>query len=110
MATVHCDVCLESFGQSAEAMDDTVLGSQGWACHCRMLKDHCVIDDDLLSGVSDDFVASVVFKRRANVKSGAASEVPRTSGGPLYMRDDSAAWWSHGGGIEVVDTVEVLPC
>ena len=91
-------------------MDDTVLGSQGWACHSRMLKDHSVIDDNFLSGVSDDFVASVVFKRRANVKSGAASEVPQTLGGPLYMRDDLAAWWSHGGGIEVVDTVEVLPC
>ena len=110
MATVHCDVCLESFGQSAEAMDDTVLGSQGWAYHCWMLEDHCVIDDDLLSGVSDDFVASVVLKQRANVKSGAASEVPRALGGPLYMQDDSAARWPHGGGIEVVDTIEVLPC
>ncbi len=75
-----------------------------------MVKDHCVIDNVLLCGVSDYFVASVVFKQRADVKSGAASEVPRASGGPLYMRDDLAARWPHGGGIEVVDPVEVLLC
>ncbi len=75
-----------------------------------MLKDLCVIDGDLLSGVYDDFVASVMFKQRADVKSGAASEIPRALGGPLYMQDDLAAWWSHGGGVKVVDTVEVLPC
>ncbi len=109
METVHCDICLESFGQSAEAVDDTILGRQGWACHCWMLEDHCVIDGNMLSGVYDDFVASVMFKRGADVKSGATSEIPRASGGPLYMRDDSAAWWPHGGGIKVVDTLEVLP-
>ena len=109
MAAVHCDVCLDSFGQSAEAVDDTVLRRQGWACHFWMLEDHCVIDGDMLSGVYDDFVALVMFKRRADVKSGAASEIPQASGGPLYMQDDLAAWWPHWGGIKVLETVEVLP-
>ena len=68
-----------------------------------MLEDHCVIVGDMLSGVYDDFFA-------VDVKSGAASEIPRASGGPLYMQDDLAAWWPHGGGIKVVETVEVLPC
>ena len=75
-----------------------------------MLEDDCVIDGNMLSGVYDDFVASVMFKGRADVKSGAASEILQASGGPLYMGDDLAAWWPHGGGIKVVETVEVLPC
>ncbi len=110
MAAVRCDVCLDSFGQSAEAVDDTVLGRQSWACHCWVLEDNCVIDSNMLSGVYDDFLALIMFKQWADIKSGAASEVPQASGGPLYMRDDSAAWWSHGGCIKVVETVEVLPC
>ena len=110
MAAVHCDVCLDSFGQGAEAVDDMVLGSQSWACHCWMLEDNCVIDGNMLSGVSDDFVALVMFKRWADVKSSASSEIPQASGRPLYMQDDLEARWPHGGGIEFVDTIEVLPC
>ena len=74
-----------------------------------MLEDNCVIDGDMLSGVYDDFVALVMFKQRADTKSGA-SEIPRASGGPLYMQDNLAALWPHGGGIKVVETIEVLPC
>jgi len=62
MAAVHCDVSLDSFGQSAEAVDDAVFGCQGWACHCWMLNDNCVIDYYMLSGVLDDFVASVMVQ------------------------------------------------
>ena len=77
MAVVRCDVSLDSFGQSAEAVNDTVFGRQSWACHCWMLEGDCVIDNDMLGGVLDDFVASVMLKRWAYVKSGAASEILR---------------------------------
>ena len=76
MAAVPCDVCLDSFGKRAEAVDDAVFRRQCWACHCWVLEDNRVVDCDLLRGVSDHPVASVVFERRANVESGAASEVP----------------------------------
>ena len=110
MAAVYCDVCLDSFGKSAEAVDDTVLGRQGWASQCWVLEDNRVVDDYLLRGVFDDFVASVVFERRASIESGAASEIPRASGGPPHMRDDLAAWWPHRGGVKAVEPFEVLPC
>ncbi len=76
MEAFPCDVCLDSFGKRAEAVDDTVLGCQRRACHCWVLEDNRVVDCDLLRGVSDHPVASVVFEQRANVESGAASEVP----------------------------------
>ncbi len=85
MAAVRCDVCLDSFGQRAEAVDDTVLRRQSWACHCWMLEDNCVIDGNMLSGVLDDFVASVMVKQRSYVESGAATEIPRASGSPSMM-------------------------
>ena len=110
MAAVPCDVCLDSFGKRAEAVDDAVLGRQRWACHCWVLEDNRVVDGYLLRGVFDHPVASVVFERRADVESGTASEIPRASGGPPIMQDDSAAWWPHRGGVEVVEPVEMLPC
>ena len=110
MAAVRCDVSPDSFGQSAEAVDDTVFGRQSWACHCWMLEDNCVIDGDMLGGVLNDLVASVMFKRWAYVESGAASEIPQALVGPLYVRDDLAAWWPHGGGIKVVETIDLPPC
>ncbi len=105
MAAVPCDVCLDSFGKRAEAVDDAVFRRQCWACHCWVLEDNRVVDCDLLRGVSDHPVALVVFEQRANVESGAASEVPRASGGPPMMRDDSAARWPQRGGVEVEDPV-----
>jgi hypothetical protein len=104
MAAVLCEVCLDSFGKSAEAVDDTVLGRQGWASQCWVLEDNCVVDGYFLRGVFDDFVALVVFEQRAYVESGAASEIPRALGGPPIMRDDLAAWWPHWGGVEVVES------
>ena len=105
MAAVPCEICLDGFGKSAEAVDDTVLGRQGWASQCWVLEDNRVVDGYLLRGVFDDFVALVVFERRADVESGAASEIPRALGGPLHMQDDSAAWWPHRGGVEVVESI-----
>ena len=85
MCAVRCDISPDGFGQSAEAVDDTVFGRQNWACHCWMLEDDCVVDDEMLGGVLNDFVASVMLERRAYVESDAAAEIPRASGGPLYM-------------------------
>ena len=85
MCGVQCDVSLDGFGQGAEAVDDTVFGRQNWACHCWMLEDDCVVDDDMLGGVLNDFVASVMLKQWAYVESDAAAEIPRASGGPLCM-------------------------
>jgi hypothetical protein len=50
-----------------------------------MLEDDCVIDGDMLGGVFNDFVASVMLQGGSYVESGAAAEIPQASGGSLYM-------------------------
>jgi hypothetical protein len=50
-----------------------------------MLEDDCVIDGNMLGGVLNDFVASVMLKGRSNVESNAAAEIPQVLGGTLYM-------------------------
>ena len=85
MRAVRCDVLTDSFGQSAEAVDDTVFRREDWASQCWMLKDNCVVDNDMLGGVLDHFVALVMVKRRSYVESTAAAEIPRASGGPPMM-------------------------
>ena len=50
-----------------------------------MLKDNCVVDGDLLGGVLDHFVASVMVKQGSYVESGAAAEIPQALGGPSLM-------------------------
>ena len=45
---VRCDVLTDSFGQSAEAVDDTVFRREDWASQCWMLKDNCVVDGNML--------------------------------------------------------------
>ena len=82
---VRCDVSPDGFGQRAEAVDDAVFRRQTWARHCWMLEDDCVIDGDMLGGVFNDFVASVMLQGGSYVESGAAAEIPRASGGSLYM-------------------------
>ena len=66
-------------------MNDAVFGRKNWARHCWMLEDDCVIDDNMLGGVLNDFVASVMLKGGSYVESDAAAEIPRASGGPLCM-------------------------
>ena len=85
MRALRCDVLTDSFGQSTEAVDDTVFRREDWASQCRMLKDNCVVDGNLLGGVLDHFVASVMVKRQSYVESGAAAEIPQASGGPPMM-------------------------
>ena len=85
MTAVRCDVSLDSFGQSAEAVDDAVFGCQSWACHCWILEDDCVIDNDMLGGVLNEFVALVMLQQRAYIESDATAEIPQASCGPLYM-------------------------
>ena len=85
MRAVRCDVLTDSFGQSAEAVDDLVFRREDWARQCWMLKDNCVVDDNMLGGVLDHFVASVMVKQRSYVESGAATEIPQASGGPPIM-------------------------
>ena len=85
MCAVRCDVSPDGFGQSVEAVDDTVFGRQNWACHCWMLEDDCVGDNDMLGGVLNYFVALVMLKQRAYVESNAAAEIPQALGGPLCM-------------------------
>ncbi len=85
MRAVQCDVLTDSFGQSAEAVDDTVFRHEDWASQCWMLKDNCVVDGIMLGGFLDHFVASVMVKRRSYVESGAAAEIPQASDGPPMM-------------------------
>ena len=66
-------------------MDDTVFGRQNWACHCWMLEDDCVVGDNMLGGVLNDFVTSVVLEGRSYVESDALAEIPQASGGTLNM-------------------------
>ena len=58
---VRCDVRPDGFGQSVEAVDDTVFGRQNWACLCWMLENDCVVDNDMLGGVFNNFVALVML-------------------------------------------------
>ena len=85
MRAVQCDVLMDSFGQSVEAVDDLVFRREDWASQCWMLKDDCVVDNDMLGGVLDHFVALVMVKGRSYVESAAAAEIPQASGGPLMM-------------------------
>ncbi len=85
MCAARCDVSPDGFCQQAEAVDDAVFGCQSWARHCWVLEDDCVIDGDMLGGVLNDFVASVMLKGRSYVESYAATETPLASGGTLYM-------------------------
>ena len=85
MCAVLCDVSLDGFCQSAEAVDDTVFGCQDWAFHCWMLEDNCVVDDNMLGGVLNYLVSLVMLEQRADVESVATAEIPRASGGPLCM-------------------------
>ena len=66
-------------------MDDAVLGKQYWACHCWMLEYDCVGDKDMLGGVFEDFVASIMLERRAYVESDNAAEISRALGGPICV-------------------------
>ena len=50
-----------------------------------MLKDDCVVDNNMLGGVLDHFVALVMVKQGSYVESGAAAEIPRALDGPPMM-------------------------
>ncbi len=50
-----------------------------------MLEYNCVVDNNMLGGVLNDFVALVMLKGRSYVESDAAAEIPQALGGPLCM-------------------------
>jgi hypothetical protein len=50
-----------------------------------MLEDDCVVGDNMLGGVLNDFVTSVVLEGRSYVESDALAEIPQASGGTLNM-------------------------